>query len=96
MQKVEFFVTHKKEIKSGKELEDALRHIASDYRDNARNLRIEDPYASHVTEAEKDRILSDSLNLANQIERGEGLNNFTVWQKVNHFFTGECVAFLQK
>ena len=51
-------------------------------------------FASHVTEKDKDEYAAEQLKLANQIERGELDHNFTVWQRMNYFLTGECVPLL--
>jgi hypothetical protein len=72
---------------------EACSKVAKDWRELCRAIRIEDEYAAHVTEAQKDKDLSEGLALADEIERGE-INSFTIWQRVNLELTGECVAFL--
>ena len=72
---------------------EALVLVAKDFRENAYAVRKKDRYAPHITEEQKDRFLKESLERADEIERGENLS-FTVWQKVNYKLTGKCVGFL--
>ncbi len=88
------FRTHKGEEISGERLTDALNKVADDWADNARKIRQEDEYASHVSEKEKDDTLLKDLEYAEEIRRGEKTNNFTIWQRVNQELTGESVPFL--
>lgn len=87
------FRTHTGEIVSGARLTEALASVANDWADNARAIRREDHYASHVTEAEKDQYLTDDLAFAETIRNG-AVTSFTIWQRVNTALTGECVALL--
>jgi hypothetical protein len=82
-------------IHTGQPLKDALAKVAQDMRDLAHGIRTDDPYAVHVTEDTKDENLRQSLDLADQVEKGE-VNGFWLWQKLNMIFTNECVAMLPK
>lgn len=90
------FRTHTGEIVTGQRLTDACKQVADFLRDNARSMRAETngKYASHVTEADKDRYLAEKLEYADRVERGETLHNFSTWQRVNTALTGECVGLL--
>lgn len=85
--------THTGEIVTGPRLQAALAAVADDWTALAHAIRHEDAYASHVTEADKDRYLADDLELAERIRAGN-VARFTVWQRVNLALTGECVALL--
>ena len=80
-------------IIEGDALKSALDQVANDYEKNARAIRHEDPYASHVTEEEKDQALFQALDHAEKIRQGESIG-FTTWQRINYLMTGESVAFL--
>ena len=73
--------------------DEALKEVAKFYRDQAHAVHKDDPYASHVTEADKERYLKEMLELADRIESGEH-NSFTVEQLVHHKMTGESVPLL--
>lgn len=51
-------------------------------------------FASHVTDADKQAYADRHLKLAEEIEAGLHDHNFTVWQRMNYYLTGECVPFL--
>ena len=53
-------------------------------------------FASHVTDDDKHEYVKKHIKLAEEIEAGEHDNNFTVWQRMNYFLTGESVPFLPK
>lgn len=91
---MESFKAHTGEVFSGKQLQDALDHVANWYEDNARAIRKEDRYASHVTEDQKDRNLQSQLNLAEHIRSGKE-HGFWLWQRINTYLTGECVPMLK-
>jgi len=87
------FLTSEGETKTGEALQKALATVAQDKRELARDVRKNAPYAQHVTEQTKDDILKSDLRQADEIEAGMcNLSHFWLWQKVNMFFTGECVA----
>lgn len=87
------FRTHTGEIVTGARLQAARDAVADDWAAMAHAIRAEDAYASHVTEAAKDRYLADDLAFAEKIRRGE-TTGFTTWQRINTALTGECVALL--
>lgn len=88
------FRTHTGEIVTGERLQRALSSVAADWRANAHAIYQEDEYASHVTQETKDNDLAKRLAFADAIETGEENGGFTIWQRVNDYLTGECVAFL--
>ena len=88
------FRTHTGEIVSGEKLLIALNTVADDMAKLAKAIRIENAYASHVTENTKEKCLLDYIAYAEEIRKGENLNNFTIWQRINTVITGECVALL--
>jgi hypothetical protein len=87
------FKTHTGEIVTGARLQDALNRVAQAWADNAKDVRTEDRYASHVAESEKDDYLREELDYAESIRQGN-IDCFTIWQRVNAHLTGECVAYL--
>lgn len=89
------FRTHTGEIVKGQRLKDALNKVADEWARNAKAIRTEDEYASHVTEAIKDDCLLKGLRRAEEIRIGN-VNSFTAWQDINTAITDECVAFLPK
>lgn len=88
------FRTHTGEIVRGAKLAAAVNAVADWYADNARAIRREDGYASHVTEQRKDELLAKGLAHAEEVRRGESCG-FSVWQRINTHLTGECVALLR-
>ena len=89
------FRTHTGELVEGDRLTAALKRVADDWRQLGFDIRNEDAYASHVTEAEKDADLKAMLEEADAIAAGR-VQSFTIWQRVNTVLTGECVALLAK
>lgn len=90
------FVTHKNEKVSGEKLEKAVKAVADDWRQLAKDIRKEDAYASHVTESQKDDILRESLHQADLLENFQlDLHLFYIWQDINYKLTGECVGLLE-
>lgn len=87
------FRTHTGEVVTGDRLDAACKGVGQDWRDLAHSIRKEDAYASHVTEETKEKDLNRRLAQADQIDAGT-IDNFTIWQRVNEFLTGECVALL--
>ena len=53
-------------------------------------------YVSHVTEAKKADIAISLRDNAREIVLGLHDGNFTIWQRMNTYLTGECIAFLPK
>lgn len=84
---------HTGQTVNGPTLNAALAKVASDWRSLALDIRLENAYASHVTDAEKNADMNTMLDEANRIEAGE-IKSFTIWQRVNTVLTGECVSFL--
>lgn len=86
------FITHKNEIITGERLNNALNNVADFWAENSKKIRFGN-YANHVTEIQKDFILTEGLKRAEAIRNGD-FNNFTIWQRVNTILTGECIALL--
>lgn len=93
MQEPLSFRTHTGEIVTGERLQAALETVANDWIQLCRDIRAEDAYADHVTEAEKAVYLSEGLAFAETIRAGE-VKSFATWQRINTALTGSCVAFL--
>ncbi len=89
------FRTHTGSVVTGQRLQDALNKVADEWARNARAIRSEDEYASHVTEEIKDDCLLKGLERAEELREGN-VNSFTAWQDINTVLTGECVALLPK
>jgi len=53
-------------------------------------------FADHVTEEDKRRYADDHRKHAEEIRAGKHDHNFTVWQRMHFFLTGECAPFLPK
>jgi len=87
------FRTHTGEAVSDNRLAGALAKVADDYARAAHAIFKEDDYASHVTLAQKQLYLAESLDAAD-IVRGGAVNNFAVWQRINTELTGECAGLL--
>jgi hypothetical protein len=86
---VSTFRTHTGELIDGDRLQSALREVADDWRRLAYAIRSADEYDPDVTEAQKDGVLHDALQRADEIERGV-VRSFTIWQRVNTKLTGVC------
>jgi len=89
------FRTHDGQVITGEPLQRALNHVANWYIENAYTVRTEDAYASHVSEERKELNLANQLALAERIRAGNE-SGFWLWQRLNTFLTGECVAMLPK
>jgi hypothetical protein len=74
----------------------ALKIVAENHRDIARNIFNSDCYAAHVTEEQKITNYNKDLLHANQIENGTANMSFTLWQEINTIITGECVPLFHK
>jgi hypothetical protein len=88
------FRTHKGKLVTGERLVAAHHAVADHWAANARAIRQEDGYASHVTEAEKGRFMQEQLEQAERIRKGTERMGFWLWQRINTELTGECVPFL--
>ena len=53
-------------------------------------------FASHITEQDKDDYVEKQTKYAEEIEAGKHDDNFTVWQRMNYYLTGENIPFLPK
>ena len=53
-------------------------------------------FASHVTLDDKLKYINKQRAYAYEIERGVHDHNFTIWQRMHYFMTGDCVPFLPK
>ena len=51
-------------------------------------------FAAHVTYKDKVIYAANHALHACEIEAGLHDHNFTVWQRMNYYLTGECVPFL--
>ena len=88
------FITHTGEVVEGDRLKQALNHVADFWVSNAHGCR-KAPYASHVTEQQKDDNLARGLEYAESIRQGY-VEDFTSQQRINTYLTGECIALLPK
>lgn len=75
-------------------VQNAREVVAKDWAEMVQSVRKEDPFASHVTEAEKDDFLAEGLSFAKSIAKGWHDNNFTIWQRLIEILTGKCPALL--
>lgn len=87
------FKTSEGDLVTGEKLQTALNSVADDYLLLALQMRLEDVYASHVTEAEKDENLKTAIDMAARIREGDE-TNLAVLQSVNTKLTGRCVPLL--
>ena len=87
-------INHKKQKVSTSDLNKARNHVADWKIENAKGCRKQDLYAPHVTEEKKDYLLKKGLAYAEEIREGLHDGNFTIWQRMNYFLTGECVALM--
>ena len=87
------FRTHTGEIVTGERLTMAFNQVADEMIELAKAIRLEDAYASHVSEEVKDNSMLKSFALAERIRKGE-ITSFTTWQNLNYVLTNECVALL--
>lgn len=53
-------------------------------------------FASHVTSSQIYSIIREHRVYAREILEGLHDHNFTVWQRMNYYLTGECPALLPK
>lgn len=84
-----------KVIKNQRVLRKAYKQLATQIRERAWSIYHTAPYAEHVTEMTKTRILGETLGYADEVEAGEHFG-FSVWQEINYIITGECVALYPK
>lgn len=53
-------------------------------------------FASHITWSEKQKYARRERRWAMEVEAGLRDHNFSVWQRMNYYLTGECIALLPK
>lgn len=82
-------------ILQGKELKKVLKNISEDYKKTVQEIFESNEWASHITEEDKKEYLEKELLYASEVELGLHNNNFTVWQKINLYCTGESVPFMR-
>jgi hypothetical protein len=76
-------------------IEGARQYAAFPFRDCANHAFDPDfGFADHVTDADKAQYVIEHNTYADEVEAGLHDHNFTVWQRMNYFKTGQCVAFL--
>lgn len=51
-------------------------------------------FACHITYADKVKYVAKERQYAREIETGIHDHNFTIWQRMNYYLTGEMVALL--
>ena len=76
------------------ELIAARKYAAEIPRKLAAEALTADYYADHVTIQDRVEIKERELKRAEQIENGEHDHNFTIWQRMNYYITGESIALL--
>lgn len=79
---------------SKEEIQTARGTVADWWEANVQSIRKKDPYASHVTESEKDELLRKGLEFSKQIREGKQDRCFTVAQRIHFVLTGESPALL--
>ena len=88
-------ITHKGQEVIGDELIEARKHVADDIVTVAYAIYKQDVYADHVTPKKKTELLHRDISYAEEVQKGLHDDNFTIWQRMNTFITGECVALLK-
>lgn len=53
-------------------------------------------FADHITEADKINYSNEQKQFAKEIEEGKHDHNFTIWQRMHYYLTGESVPLLPK
>ena len=86
--------THKNKTVSQSDLIAARNHVADWKFNHAQASSVQDKFASLVDEETKDYLLCEGLDCAEEIREGKRDHEFWVWQRLNTFLTGECVALL--
>ena len=87
--------THTGEIVTGGRLNEARKYAAGFERRSCRQWLTNPDYgADHVTTSQRGEMAAMNMRKALQTECGERDNNFTIWQRMDYFLTGESVPFL--
>jgi hypothetical protein len=88
-------MTSNKEVVTGERLQEAREHASQINLRHAKSIRDgKVTFASHVTNERMITIAEKEEQHAKEIIEGIHDNNFTIWQRMNTFLTGECVPFL--
>lgn len=88
-------ITHLGKKITGKRLENARLHaskVEDRYAKSILEGKIE--FASHVTRLAQIEIANKESKYAEEIREGRHDSNFTIWQRMDTFLTGECIALL--
>lgn len=89
--------THNGTTLNPHQLNQARKYAASINRRYAKSIELGTcDFASHITREAQLQIAKREHVQADAIEAGECDHNFTIWQRMNYFITGESVAFLPK
>jgi hypothetical protein len=87
--------THTGEIVTGDRLNEARKYAAGFERRSCRQWLTNPDYgADHVTTSQHGKYAARKMLEVLRIERGECDHNFTIWQRMDYFLTGESVPFL--
>jgi len=90
---MESFTTHTGEVVTGTRLTVALDKVVTDWENLAKRIRIEDKYASHVTDAQKEQYMAKMIESSHEIRAGKDLS-LTILQRLNTVLTGVCVPLI--
>lgn len=74
----------------------AREQVVNDYIDSMNKEKEQDLFASHVTVEMKKEYFDRILALIEDIKSGKLDNNFTVWQRMNTYMTGNCEPLFSK
>ena len=87
--------THTGVIVTGKRLNEARKYAAEVTRRCAlADIFDFDGDYNHLTPKERGKYAAREMLEVLRIERGECDHNFTIWQRMDYFLTGESVPFL--
>ena len=87
--------THEGKIVTGAKLNEARRYAAMVCRDCAHACLLDfDGDYNHLSPSQRGAYAAKDMIHALKIERGECDHNFTIWQRMDYFLTGESVPFL--
>lgn len=76
-------------------MNEARIHAAKIHRRIAAEALTSSAYASHITTADRERIQSEQLKYAEEVELGMHDNNLTIAQRMHFFKTGESIPLLR-
>ena len=87
--------THTGVIVTGDRLNEARKYAAGFERRSCSQWLTNPGYgADHVTTLQRGEMAAKNMRNALQTECGECDHNFTIWQRMDYFLTGESVPFL--